>query len=58
MACNGMKPMMLSKLSKSIAFPLSCMFESFFVNQYVPPIWKLAYVKPILKSGDSSKTDN
>ena len=34
------------------------MFENFFKNKFIPPIWKLGHVKPIFKSGDPSVTNN
>ena len=34
------------------------MFESFFLNTYVPPIWRKAYVRPVIKSGSASLTSN
>ena len=34
------------------------MFENFFRNGFVPSIWKLSHVKPILKSGDPSRPRN
>jgi len=34
------------------------MFEKFFGKGFVPEIWKLANIKPILKSGDSSLPHN
>ena len=45
-------------VAASIAFPLSIMFENFFRSKFLPPIWKLAHVKPVYKSGDSSLTKN
>ena len=34
------------------------MFEPFFRSKYLPPIWKLAHVEPVYKSGNSSLTKN
>ena len=31
------------------AYPLACMFEMFFSTAFVPPAWKMAYIKPIFK---------
>jgi len=55
---DGLPPCVLKKLAPSIALPLSIMFEEFFINGYVPPAWKIAYVRPILKGGCASSTSN
>jgi hypothetical protein len=55
---DGLQPCFLKRISKYIAHPLSVMFEQFFLNSYVPPIWKKAYVRPIIKSGSASLTSN
>ena len=35
------------------------MFEEFFRNSFVPPVWRTAFVRPIIfKSGDSSALNN
>jgi len=34
------------------------MYESFFLNTYVPPVWKIAFVRPIFKSGSANLTSN
>jgi len=55
---DGLRPGMLTQLAPSIAYPISQMFEQFFNKGFVPNIWKLAYIKPILKSGDPSMPSN
>ena len=55
---DGLQPCFLRRVSKFIAYPLSVMYESFFLNTYVPPIWKIAFVRPIFKSGSANQTSN
>ena len=55
---DGLQPCFLKRVSQYIAYPLSIMFESFFLNTYVPPIWRKAYVRPVIKSGSASFTSN
>ena len=55
---DGLGTLLLSRLSSFIALPVSMMFERFFINGFVPEIWKLANVKPIFKSGDASLPGN
>ena len=55
---DGLQPCFLKKISNYIILPLSIMFESFFLNSYIPPIWKKANVKPVMKSGSASLTSN
>ena len=37
---------------------IASIFELFFINSFLPKIWKLSCVKPIFKKGDSSLTSN
>ena len=55
---DGLQPCFLKRISNFIAQPLSIMFEAFFMNAYIPPVWKMAFVKPIIKSGSSSLPSN
>ena len=55
---DGLQPCFLRRVSKFIAYPLSVMYESFFLNTYVPPVWKIAFVRPIFKSGSANLTSN
>ena len=48
---DGLAPKFLKKMSHFICQPLSVIFELFFLNGYVPSVWKEAYVKPIFKKG-------
>ena len=45
-------------MSHFICQPLSVIFERFFLNGYVPPVWKEAYVKPIFKTGNVHDVKN
>ena len=51
---DNLPPEFLKKISKFIFKPLAYMFETFFINTYVPPIWRHATVRPIFKSGNPS----
>ena len=53
-----LSPILLKNIAPSIASPLASMFELFFVNSFIPHIWKLSHVKPIFKKGDSSSVSN
>jgi len=55
---DGLPTCFLKRMSKFISQPLSKLFETFFLNSYVPPIWKEAYVKPIYKGGNSNDVKN
>ena len=55
---DGLPPMFLKKTSKFISQPLGLLFESSFLNAYVPPIWKDAYVTPIHKGGNVNDVKN
>ena len=55
---DGLPTCFLKKMSKFISQPLSKLFDTFFLNSYVPPIWREAYVKPIYKSGNSNDVKN
>ena len=55
---DGLQPCLLKKVAGYIALPLSMMFETFFLHAYVPPIWKLAYVRPVMKSGSVCLASN
>ena len=48
----------LKHVSPYICQPLSFLFESFFLNSYIPPVWKIAHVRPIHKSGSASDVAN
>ena len=45
-----LSPLFLNKVSGFIASPLAFMFEEFFRNSFVPPVWRTAFVRPISKS--------
>ena len=53
-----LSPLFVNKVSGFIASPLTFMFEEFFRNSFVPPVWRTAFVRPIFKSGDSSSVNN
>ena len=54
-----LSPSYLNKVSGFIASPLAFMFEEFFRNSFVPPVWRTAFIRPIIfKSGDSLSVNN
>ena len=55
---DGLSSNLLTNLSPALSYPLALIYEKFFIHHYVPPVWKLAYIRPILKSGDSSLVSN
>ena len=44
---DNLSPLFLKQVAKEIAYPLACMFEMFYTTAFVPPAWKMAYIKPI-----------
>ena len=40
-------PILLKNIALTIASLLASIFELFFINSFLPMIWKLSYVKPI-----------
>ena len=55
---DSLPPLFLKKTSKIISRPLSLLFETSFLNAYIPPIWKQANVKPIHKKGNVNSVNN
>ena len=55
---DSLPPSFLKRTSKFISRPLSFLFESSFLNAYIPPIWKEANVKPIHKKGNANCASN
>ena len=55
---DSLPPLFLKRTSKFISRPLSLLFESSFLNAYIPPIWKEANVKPIHKKGNVNSANN
>ena len=51
---DNLSPLFLKQVAKEIAYPLACVFEMFFSTAFVPPAWKMAYIKPIFKNGNAS----
>ena len=40
-------PILLKNIAPFIASPMASMFELFYMNSFLPSIWKLSHVKPI-----------
>ena len=55
---DSLPPLFLKRTSKFFSRPLSLLFESSFLNAYIPPIWKEANVKPIHKKGNVNSANN
>ena len=55
---DNLSPRLLKKISSFICQPLSFLFETFFLNSYIPPIWKIAYIRPIHKGGNANDVAN
>jgi len=48
----------LKRQAAQLAFPLSELFTKSFQTGYIPEIWKLAYITPFFKKGNSSDPAN
>jgi hypothetical protein len=51
-------PMLIKKCSQELALPLTLLINQSFNEGVVPDKLKISVVKPIFKSGDTTKTDN
>jgi len=51
-------PVFLKKCASVLAAPLASLFQSSFNTGYLPDIWRMAYVTPIFKKGESSLPSN
>jgi hypothetical protein len=55
---DNLPPLLFKKLSKCLARPLCILFRFIFENGTLPPIWKHAFVSPILKKGNCTLVEN
>ncbi|CAF1076370.1 unnamed protein product, partial [Brachionus calyciflorus] len=55
---DDMNPYFLKFCSKSIALPLSIIFNNSLLNGEVPELWKLANVTPLHKNGSKLESSN
>ena len=55
---DNIAPIFLKTMANELASPLSYLFEHFFINGYVPSIWRSAYIVPVYKKNDSTLTSN
>ena len=53
-----LSPNLLRRIAQFIAHQLSWLFETSFLSNYIPPVWKLAHVTPVFKKGKSSDLGN
>jgi hypothetical protein len=58
MGPDGIHGKILKRCARSLAYPLSLLFNLSFSTGVIPPDWKLASVVPIHKKGDKSLVDN
>ena len=49
---DGISADLLKKLEFAVSGPLAALFETLFINRYVPVDWKLAAITPIYKKGE------
>ena len=55
---DGLPPCFLKQTADNIAGPLAFIFEQFFANAFIPPIWRKAHIRPIFKGGVASDPSN
>jgi hypothetical protein len=55
---DGFPPLLVKKISRSLAYPLSAIYTSFMSVGKVPQEWKRAFVTPIFKGGLASDPSN
>ena len=53
-----LSPNLLRRIAPFIAHQLSWLFETSFLSNYIPPVWKLAHVTPVFKKGKPSDLGN
>ena len=55
---DGIHGKVLKYCARSLAYPLSILFNLSYVTGYIPPDWKLALVVPVFKKGDKKSVEN
>ena len=55
---DGIHGKVLKNCARSLAYPLSILFNLSFVTGCIPRDWKLASVVPVFKKGDKSSVEN
>ncbi|KAL5268986.1 hypothetical protein ACHWQZ_G002719 [Mnemiopsis leidyi] len=55
---DGIHGKVLKNCARSLAYPLSILFNLSFVTGCIPQDWKLASVVPVFKKGDKSSVEN
>ena len=55
---DGIHGKILKNCARSLAYPLSILFNLSFVTGLIPPDWKLASVVPVFKKGDKNSVEN
>jgi len=55
---DGIPPIFLKKCCIELCSPLAFLFQLFFDNSFLPPVWLQAFITPVLKKGDPTKPCN
>ena len=55
---DGIHGKVLKMCSKTIAYPLTLLFNLSFKSGYIPSEWKVANIVPVFKKGDKNKVEN
>ena len=55
---DGIHGKILKNCARSLAYPLTILFNLSFVTGLIPPDWKLASVVPVFKMGDKNSAEN
>ena len=55
---DGIHGNVLKNCARSLAYPLSILFNLSYVTGCIPPDWKLASVVPVFKKGDKKSVEN
>ena len=55
---DGIHGKILKNCARSLAYPLTILFNLSFLTGLIPPDWKLASVVPVFKMGDKNSVEN
>ena len=55
---DGIPPLFLKKCVLTLCDPLAFLFQLFFDNSFLPPVWLQAFVTPVFKKGNSTNPCN
>jgi len=51
-------PIFLKRCSSALCQPLAVLFQIFFDNSYLPPVWLQAFITPVFKKGNPALSSN